>query len=62
MACIHRIQCVFGVDERGDTARLLRVGDNMQCKRGLAGRFRSENLHDTAARQPADAEGHVKRK
>ena len=36
--------------------RLLRLGDDVQRQRRLAGGFRPVNLHDAAARQAADAE------
>src|SRR5690606_8765170 len=39
-----------------NTAGALRLCDDMERQRGLARAFRAENLDDTAARQPADAE------
>src|SRR6185437_13474045 len=47
---------VLGVDERGDTAAPLRVGDGVQGERGLAGALRAVDLDDPAAREAADAE------
>src|ERR1039458_8778778 len=42
-------------------AGLLRAGDDVQHQRGLARRFRPEDFHDAAARNPADAERQVQR-
>ena len=53
------VERVLGVDERGDAARALGVGDGVQRQRGLAGRLRAVDLDDAAARQPADAERDV---
>ena len=52
---------MLGVNESGRAARLLRLGDHLQRERGLAGRFRSENLHHAAARESADAESRIER-
>jgi hypothetical protein len=53
---IDRIERMFGVDEGGGAARLLRLGDGMQRERRLARRFRPVNFDHAAARQAADAE------
>ena len=58
---IGRVERVFHVDERGDAALLLRLGDHLQRDGGLAGRFRSEDLVDAAAREPAHAQRGVQR-
>ena len=50
------IERVLGVDERRHPAELLRFGDDLQRQRGLAGRFRSEDLDDPALGDAADAE------
>ena len=47
---------MLGVDERRHAAELLRLGDDLQRQRGLAGRLRPEDLDDAAARHAADAE------
>ena len=52
---------MFGVDECRQPAALLRVGNDMEHERGLAGRFRPENLNDTTARHAADAQRQIKR-
>src|SRR6185436_19064976 len=49
------------VDERGDAALLLAVGDRVERERGLAARLRAVDLHDATARVTADAEGDVER-
>ena len=53
---IGRIERVFGIDESGGAAGLLRLGDDMQRQRGLARAFRAVDLDHPAARQAADAE------
>src|SRR5205809_610196 len=47
---------VLGVDERGDAAKALRFGDDVQRQRRLAGGFRPVDLTHASARQAADAE------
>ena len=59
LAGIDRVERVFGVDEGADAALLLRLGDDMQRQRGLAGGFRAVDLDDAAARQAADAQRDV---
>ncbi len=56
---VVRIQRVLGVDECGDTALGLDVGDGVQRNRGLATGLRAVDLDDAAARQAADAESDV---
>ena len=52
---ILRIERVLDVDEGGESAALLRLGDDGQRERRLAGRFRSVNFHDASARKSAHA-------
>jgi hypothetical protein len=47
---------MFGIDEGGHAAELLRLRDDLQRQRGLARRLRAEDLDDAAARHAADAE------
>jgi hypothetical protein len=60
-ACVARIECVLGIDEGGYAALPLCLGDGVQAERGLAARFRAEDLDDAAAWISADAEGGVER-
>ena len=53
------VERVLGVDEGADAAALLRLGDDVERQRGLAGRLRAVDLDDAAARQAADAERDV---
>ena len=50
------IERVLGVDEGRGAAELLRLGDDLQRQRGLAGGLRPVDLDHAAARQAADAE------
>ena len=59
LARIDRVERVLGVDEAANAAALLRLGDDMQRERGLAGGFRPVDLDDAAARQSANAERDV---
>ena len=52
---VLRVERVLGVDERGQAAALLRLCNHLQRERGLAGRLRTEDLDDAAARHSADA-------
>ena len=58
---VRGVERVLGVDERGDAARRLRLGDDLQRERGLARGLRAVDLDDAAARHAADAEGGVER-
>jgi len=58
---IGRIERVFGVDVGGHTAELLHLRHHLQAQGGLAGGFRAVDLDHAAARQAADAQGHVQR-
>jgi len=62
LARILRIECMFGVDERGDAALLLGLRDHVQRQRRLARRLRPVDLKDTPARDTADAERDVERR
>ncbi|MGC4083478.1 MAG: hypothetical protein QM736_15545 [Vicinamibacterales bacterium] len=53
---VHRVERMLGVDERRHAAEPLRLGDHLQRQRGLARRFRSEDLDDAATRHAADTE------
>ena len=53
---VLRVERVFGVDEGRDAAELLRLRDDLQRERRLAGGFRSEDLDHAAAGQAAHAE------
>ena len=58
---VGRIQGVLHIDERGDAAGLLRLGDHLQRDGCFTGRLRSENLIDTAPRETAHAQRSVQR-
>ena len=53
------IERVLDVDERGDAAALLGLGDDVLADGRLARRLRAEDLRDPAARDAADAEREV---
>ena len=57
--CVLRIQRVLRVYERGDSAAALRLGDDVQRQRGLAGRLRAVHLDHATARHAAHAERDV---
>ena len=59
LAGVDRVERMLGVDEGGDAAGLLRLGDRVQRQRGLARAFRPVDLDHPAARQAADAERDV---
>ena len=50
---------MLGVDERGDAAEALRLGDDVERQRGLARGLRPVDLRDAPARNAADSEGGV---
>ena len=58
---VDRVERVLGVDERGDAAQALGLGDDVERQRGLARGLRAVDLGDPASRQAADAERHVER-
>src|SRR5579859_2010415 len=58
---VDRVQRVFGVDEGGHAAGLLRLGDHLKRDGGLAARLRPKNLYHAAAREAAHAERCVER-
>ena len=47
---VDRVERVLGVDEGGDAAQVLGLGDDVQGQRGLAGGLRPVDLDDAAAR------------
>ena len=55
------VQGVLGVDEGGDAALALRLGDDVQGQRGLAAGLGAEDLDHPAAGNPLPAQGHVQR-
>src|SRR6201992_494424 len=55
------VERVLGVDERGDAAELLSVGDRVQGHGGLTAALRAVDLDDAAARETAEAEGDIER-
>jgi hypothetical protein len=59
LACIDRIERMFGIDKGANSALLLRFRKAMQRQRGLAGGFRTVDFDDATARQAADAERDV---
>ena len=59
LARVGRVEGVLGVDEGGDAAALLGVGDDVQGEGGLARALRAEDLDDAPARQALAAEGQV---
>src|SRR5262249_40334172 len=58
---IDRVQRVLGIDEGGNAARFLHLGDEVQRDRGFPRGLGAEDLGDPAARNAADAQGGVKR-
>src|SRR6185436_19375431 len=58
---VARVERVLDVDERGDAAPALGLGDDVLAERGLARRLRAEDLRDPAARDAAHAEREVER-
>ena len=59
LAGVLGVERVLRVDERGDAALLLHIGDRVERERRLSGRLGSVDLDDAATREPADAEGDV---
>jgi hypothetical protein len=59
LAGIDWIERMLGIDEGADAALLLCLGHAMQRQRGLAGRFRPENLDHPPPRQTADTERNI---
>jgi hypothetical protein len=53
------VERVLGVDEGGDSAAPLDLGNGVERERRLAARLRTVDLDDAPARQAADAEGQV---
>jgi hypothetical protein len=59
--CVRGVHRVLRVDERRDTSEVLGLGDDLECERRLAAGLGAVDLHDTTARDAADAEGSVER-
>ena len=59
LAGVADVERVLGVDEGGDAAALLGLGDHVQGEGGLAGGLRPVDLDDAPAREAADAERDV---
>ena len=58
---VGAVEGVLGVDDGGDAALLLRLGDGVDGQRGLAAGFRAVDFNDAAARIAADAQRVVER-
>src|SRR5207244_10000336 len=58
---VGRVEGMLDVDERGDAAAPLGLGDDVLADRRLARRLRAEDLGDPAAWDAADAEGQIER-
>src|SRR5215218_4438510 len=56
---VGRVEGVLGVDESGEASCFLRLGDDVQGESRLAARLRTEDLHDPASGDAANAEGDV---
>src|SRR5205823_7465957 len=61
LARVADVEGVLRVDEGGDAARLLRLGDDVEGERRLARRFRPVDFDDAAARDAADAKREIER-
>ena len=55
------VEGVFGVDERGDPARSLGLGDHMQGQRRFAARLRTIDFDDPSAGNPLPSQGDIER-
>ena len=62
LAGVLGVERVLGVDEGGDAAALLGLGDDREREGRLAGGLRAEDLDHPAAREAADADGGVDRR
>ena len=58
---IDRIERMFRVDERHDTAECLRLGEDLQRKRGFTAGLWSVHLDDSTTRNAADTQRGIKR-
>ena len=56
---IPQVQGMFGIDKRGDSPRLLRLGDYMQGERGLAGGLWAEDLDHPPSGKAAHSQREV---
>ena len=59
---VLRVQGVFHVNERGQAAGFLGLGDGRQGQGGFTGGFRSVDFHDAAAGEAAHAQRAVNEK
>ena len=59
---VLRVQGVFHVDERGQAAGFLGLGNGREGEGGFTGGFRSVDFHDASAGEPAHAQGAVNEK
>ena len=50
---------MFGIDKGTGSAHFLHFGDDLKRQRGLTGTFRSEDFHNTTARQSPDSERQI---
>ena len=58
--CIDRVERMFRVDERHDTAERLRLGKDLQRQSGFAAGLRSVHLDDSTPRNAADPQRCIK--
>ena len=49
------------IDDRSNTAQLLRLGNSVDSQRRLTRRLRTKDLYDTSTRVAPDTEGNVER-
>ena len=56
---IDRIERMFSINKRRNTARFLHIRYSVQSDSGLTGRFRTINFDHTAAGQSADTESSI---
>jgi hypothetical protein len=59
LAGVAWVERMLGIDEGGDTAIFLALGDRMEGQSRLAARFRPIDLNDPTSRIPADAQREV---
>ena len=57
---VLRIESVLGIHERRQTPGFLRLGNDLQCNGGLAGRLWTEDFDHPAARHAAHPQRRVK--
>ncbi len=59
---IDRVQSMLGIDESGDAAALLHLGDHVQRQGCFTGGFRPVYLHDSSFRYTSKAQRYIKGK